>query len=142
MNLLLDTEAFIFWTTRPEQLPARAHDAIRSGENVVYLSLVSPWEMQIKFTLSKLQLRQPPVPLVQTELNSGSFTLLPITLDHIDALSRLPDHHRASHPREPDDRHRRRDHRQIRRASALGTIISHSPPRASRGVRPERLSRG
>ena len=94
MNLLIDTEAFIYWTTRPEELPARAFGAIRSRDNAVYLSVVTPWEMQIKFNLDKLELRQPPGPLVRTELDNGAFILLPITLAHIDALSRLPDHHR------------------------------------------------
>ena len=31
---------------------------------------------------------------MQRELDTGTVTLLPITLEHIDALSRLPDHHR------------------------------------------------
>lgn len=80
MNLLIDTGAFISWTTRPEKLPACAFDAIRSADNTLYLSVVSPWEMQIKFMLNKLELRQPPSPLVQTELDNGAFMLLPITL--------------------------------------------------------------
>lgn len=93
MNLLLDTEAFIFWTTRPEQLPARAHDAIRSRDNTVYLSVVSAWEMQIKFDLKKLELRQPPGALVRAELDNGAFTLLSVTLEHIDRLAELPQPH-------------------------------------------------
>jgi len=47
MNLLIDTQAFIYWTTRPEELPASALNAIRSRSNNVYLSLVSAWKMQI-----------------------------------------------------------------------------------------------
>ncbi len=94
MNLLIDTQAFIFATTQPEKLPARAADAMRSRENTLYISVVSPWEMQIKFMLNKLELRQPPVPLVQNELIDGSFTLLPITLAHIESLGRLPSLHK------------------------------------------------
>ena len=94
MKLLVDTEAFIFWTTWPEKLPTKASDAIRSRENTVYLSLVSPWEMQIKFMLKKLDLRKPPVVLAHEEVNDGAFTLLPIAMAHVDVLTRLPSHHR------------------------------------------------
>ena len=95
MNLLIDTEAFIYATTRPEKLPRRAMDAMRSRENTLYLSVVSPWEMQIKYDLKKdFELRLPPVPLVQSELTDGTFTLLPVTLAHITALAGLPRHHR------------------------------------------------
>ncbi len=94
MNLLIETQAFIYWAMRPEELPARALDAIRSPDNTVYLSVVSAWEMQIKYNLKKRELRQRPGPLVQSELDTGAFKLLSLTLRHIDALSHLPNHHR------------------------------------------------
>lgn len=50
--------------------------------------------MQIKIMLGKLQLDKPIVELVQAELDRAAIQLLPITLEHIDALSRLPNHHR------------------------------------------------
>lgn len=94
MNLLLDTQAFIHWTTRPETLPVRAHDAVRSAENIVRLSLVSAWEMQIKSDLNKLKLDRSPRALFESELATGLFALLQIQLDHIDVLSRLPNVHK------------------------------------------------
>lgn len=48
----------------------------------------------MKSTLGKLQLSKPAVELVQAELDRAAIKLLPITLNHIDALSRLPNHHR------------------------------------------------
>lgn len=94
MNLLLDTQAFILWTMRPEDLPARARDAVRDGRNAVYISIASAWEMQIKFKLKKLDLRKPPREAIEFELATGGFQLLPISLAHVDALAGLPDHHR------------------------------------------------
>ncbi len=94
MKLLLDTEAFILWSMRPDHLPNPARTAIAARKNQVFLSMVSPWEMQIKFGLGKLQLRSPPVALVKAELIEQGFSLPSITLDHIHTLSTIPEHHR------------------------------------------------
>lgn len=93
MNLLLDTSTLIM-LVQGLPLPERARSAIESTPNRVLVSLVSPWEMQIKLGLKKLALQQPVRAIIKAQLAHGSFTLLPITLDHIEALSRLPDHHR------------------------------------------------
>ncbi|MBI2431434.1 MAG: type II toxin-antitoxin system VapC family toxin [Candidatus Hydrogenedentes bacterium] len=94
MKLLLDTHSFIFYVDRPDALPSAARAAMEDSSNELFLSLVSPWEMQIKSTLGKLQLGKPAAELVQAELDRAAIQLLPITLHHIDALSRLPNHHR------------------------------------------------
>ena len=94
MRLLLDTQAFIFFVDRPDALPSGARAALEATSNQLFLSLVSPWEMQVKSALGKLKLDKPVVDLVQAELGRAAIQLLPIALDHIDALSRLPNHHR------------------------------------------------
>lgn len=94
MKLLLDAHSFIYFVDRPDALPSAARAALEDPSNDLFLSLVSPWEMQVKSTLGKLQLSKPVVELVQAELDRAAIQLLPITLHHIDALSRLPDHHR------------------------------------------------
>ncbi len=94
MKLLLDTHAFIYYVDRPDELPPAARAALEDTSNDLLLSLVSPWEMQIKVALGKLQLGKPVVELVRAELDRGAIRLLPIAIEHIDALSRLPDHHR------------------------------------------------
>lgn len=94
MKLLLDTHSFIYYVDRPDALPSAARTAMEDSSNELFLSLVSPWEMQIKSTLGKLQLSRPASEIVQAELDRSAMQLLPITLHHIDALARLPNHHR------------------------------------------------
>lgn len=94
MKLLLDTHAFILFAGNPEGLTANTRAALADPANDLLLSLASPWEMQIKVGLGKLQLHKPPRELVQFEVDRGALALLPITLAHIDELSRLPSHHR------------------------------------------------
>jgi len=94
VKLLLDSNVFVFIVQQPERLPERARAAIVDPANTRYLSLVTPWELQIKCSLEKFQLERPIREIVQHEVDTGTVQLLPISLDHIDALSRLPNHHR------------------------------------------------
>ena len=94
MRLLLDSQAFLYMVRQPELLPAPARAAIENLDNDVLLSIASPLELQIKINLGKLTFSRPLREVVQRELDSGDIQLLPITLDHIDELSRLPAHHR------------------------------------------------
>lgn len=94
MRLLLDTQTFFLLTHDTRAIPARALDAITDGQNARYLSIVSPWELQIKVGTGKMKLSRTVEQAVQFELARGAVTLLPIALAHIDALSRLPNHHR------------------------------------------------
>jgi PIN domain nuclease of toxin-antitoxin system len=94
MRLLLDSQAFILILQQPNSLGSAARDAIVDPDNEIFLSVVTPIEMQIKVNLKKLSFAKSVREHVQFELDRGKFQLLPITLDHIDALSRLPNHHR------------------------------------------------
>ncbi|HVV48798.1 MAG TPA: type II toxin-antitoxin system VapC family toxin [Polyangia bacterium] len=90
MRLLLDTHVLIWSLGDPGQLPAATASAIRSGDNEVLVSIVSPWEIAIKKSVGKL--RAPGD--LEAQLSEKGFDLLPITLRHTGALEVLPFHHR------------------------------------------------
>lgn len=94
MRLLLDTNIFVFLRQNLQAIPPRTLAILADPGNERFLSLVTPWELQIKASIGKFVLGQPIRDMVQFEIARGAMTLLPITLDHIDALSLLPDHHR------------------------------------------------
>ena len=94
MKLLLDSQAFVYLAREPEALPAAARAAIEDASNDVFLSIASPLELQIKINSKKITFRRPLLDAVQFEIDRGKFALLPITLAHIDELSRLPSLHR------------------------------------------------
>lgn len=94
MNYLLDTHAFI-WLDGPfNKLSPAVQNAITDPNNTIYLSLVSLWEMQIKFQAGKLKLRSPLIDILSDQQKNNQIQLLPITLTHILELNNLPDNHR------------------------------------------------
>ena len=56
MNYLLDTHAFLWAAFSPNKLSNKARNEIRSAENQVCISIVSFWEISLKYTLGKIEL--------------------------------------------------------------------------------------
>ena len=94
MKLLLDTHAFLWVNEDSERLSQTVKDLCSSGEHEFYLSMASPWEMQIKNQLGKLSLAMPVEELVDKNRQENNIQLLPIDLAHIAYLKQLPAHHK------------------------------------------------
>jgi len=67
MKLLLDTHTFIWWDSEPARLSPQALALCQDRQNVLLLSVVSVWEMQIKLQLSKLRLALPLKEIIETQ---------------------------------------------------------------------------
>jgi PIN domain nuclease of toxin-antitoxin system len=57
MKYLLDTHTFLFCAFDSPQLGKKARQLIVNGENEVSVSVVSFWEISLKFSLGKLNLK-------------------------------------------------------------------------------------
>lgn len=94
MRVLLDTHAFLWFIMGDARLSERARVVIESTSNERLLSVASAWEMAIKSSLGKLKLTGPLGELLNAQMLANDVTLLPVSLKHVDALARLPFHHR------------------------------------------------
>lgn len=95
MIYLLDTSTYIWFVTDDRRLSATAKRHLEDAESVVYLSLVSIWELAIKARLGRgLKLPRPFLQMVDEELLADRFQLLPITVGHIKTVYNLPFAHR------------------------------------------------
>jgi PIN domain nuclease of toxin-antitoxin system len=93
MKLLLDTHTFMWWDSEPSQLSKRVDAAMRDPANEIVLSVISIWEMSIKAQLGKLNLRIPLANIV-AEQRANGLRLLPVSLEHVLEVERLPPIHR------------------------------------------------
>ncbi len=94
MKLLLDTHTFIWWDSEPHKLSSNALAHLQNPVNVIFLSVASVWEMQIKNQLGKLQLRLPLADIVEGQKQNNGLIELPILSEHVLALDSLPLHHK------------------------------------------------
>jgi PIN domain nuclease of toxin-antitoxin system len=94
MRYLLDTQAFIWLDSDPDKLSPKVSALARDPQNVLFLSLASVWEMQIKLQLGKLTLPVPLIAMMRDQRKTNQIKLLHITLQHILALESLPYYHK------------------------------------------------
>lgn len=93
MKILLDTHVWLWWLTEPERLPVAIRDALEDGVNPIYFSVVSSWEIAIKYAVGKLPLPEPPPSFVEKRLLRDGLQTLHIEHRHALAVAQLPVHH-------------------------------------------------
>ena len=89
MDILLDTSVFIWVVANPKRLSKRARDICFEEENNLYLSVVSAWEMQIKYQRKRLPLPETPEKIIQGQMHKHSIEVLPLELGDVFMLSQL-----------------------------------------------------
>lgn len=94
MKLLLDTHVFLWLRSEPQKISQRALSLYRERNNIVYLSIVSVWEMQIKYQIGKLDLDMPLQDIIEEQCEANSLQILPLRLKHIFGLGNLPLYHK------------------------------------------------
>jgi PIN domain nuclease of toxin-antitoxin system len=93
VRLLLDTHAFLWWLTDDEQLSPRAKRVIRDGNNQVFFSVASAWEIAIKAKLGRVTLPEDPERFIPDQLEVNAFEVLPVRLPHALRVASLPGVH-------------------------------------------------
>ena len=100
MNLLLDTHVFLWSLFTPDKLSKAVVRKIKSPNNDVAVSVVTFWEISLKYALGKLELtgvKPEELPDFAAQMN---LEILPITAAEASSFHKLP---RLSH-KDPFDR--------------------------------------
>ena len=93
MRYLADTHVLIWAWQSPELLSKKARTILSDGEQTIYFSIASIWEVAIKVALGKLRLHISVEDFAKGQVDDA-LTLLPIRVSHAARLSDLPLHHR------------------------------------------------
>ena len=93
MKYLLDTHAFLWWNMDDAQLSSVAKELIADGNNEIFLSAASAWEIAIKSARGRLSLPDEPTTYVSSRLRLHGFQALPIHIQHATAVYDLPQYH-------------------------------------------------
>jgi PIN domain nuclease of toxin-antitoxin system len=93
VNLLLDTQALLWWKAGNRTLGRRARRAIETGAGTVRVSAASAWEIATKTRTGRLTLAEPLHTWLPDQLERDGFLMLNVTVPHAVAVAFLPDHH-------------------------------------------------
>ena len=90
MKILLDTHVLVWALSSPEKIKPKVQDLLVDTDNIVFESIASLWELQIKKSLNKISLPDDFI----SQLQENGFELLDINYKHIAKLDELPLIHR------------------------------------------------
>lgn len=90
MKLLLDTCAVLWAARQPQSLSPRVRDILLDSRQELVLSVVSAWEIALKSELEIIDVAR----WFRQAAHHLHAHILPVRLEHIAALEKLPLHHR------------------------------------------------
>lgn len=89
MNILLDTNVFIWMQEGNERLPVTWRSIIENAAYTKFISIVSLWEIAVKTNIGKLAFSIPITEVVPNEIE-----IIPIELTNLVCVQNLPLYHR------------------------------------------------
>ncbi len=92
MDLLIDTHAFLWFITGDKQLPGKIIKLIGNSENKCVVSIASIWEIAIKLSLDKLEIKGG-FNTIEDFLNNNDIEILSLDFSHTKQLLRLEHPH-------------------------------------------------
>ena len=93
MQHIIDTHTFLWFGDRSVRLPVSIRDLIIDPDNVTQISITSFWEIGIKSSTGKLPLNTGLLEL-KAIAEEQSIEILPITVEAISLIQRMPFHHK------------------------------------------------
>jgi PIN domain nuclease of toxin-antitoxin system len=93
MQYLIDTHVFLWFVSNSKELSQPAKTLIEDGNNEIFLSIASLWEISIKTALGKLAINGNYDSVID-DVTDNSIQILPINFAHTAEQNRLPFHHR------------------------------------------------
>ena len=92
--MLLDTVAFIFLAENNAELSQSTRNLIDNSANELFLSTASVWEIAIKYSIGRLELKVPPEDYIPEQRRLHRIEPLPISESDALQAGKLPHIHR------------------------------------------------
>ncbi len=90
MNLLLDTHSLLWSLFEQVRLSNAARESIMDRENEVYASVISFWEISLKYSIGKLSLKNILPDELPRYAEKAGFEILGVTPDEVSSFYRMP----------------------------------------------------
>lgn len=100
MKYLVDTHLFLWIVISPKKISSKAKDLLLNPDNTKIVSIVTFWEISLKFSLGKIDLKGLLPDTLPTIAKNTGFEILNLDSDTVSTFHKLP---RVDH-KDPFDR--------------------------------------
>ncbi len=94
MRILFDTHVFLWAIASDSRLSLKASATFADTETEALLSVATIWEILVKTQRGKLPFPNPAGPYLRDQIQRTSMSILPVALEHVLRIEKLPMHHR------------------------------------------------
>jgi PIN domain nuclease of toxin-antitoxin system len=94
MTYLVDTHILLWSFTNPEKLPEKIKTILLNEENTILYSQISLWEISLKYSLGKLELKKSTPESFYEELDLSFYQCKPILNEELITFHKLPKEHK------------------------------------------------
>lgn len=94
MKYILDTNTLLWIVTDDQRLSKIAKSTYLKTENIMFLSVASLWEIVIKVSLKKLEIKLSLENFIEQHIIGNDIKILNIESVHLYSLEKMPFHHR------------------------------------------------
>lgn len=90
MNLLLDTHILIWSLFESKKIGHKQRAALLDSDNEIFVSVVSLWEISLKYAVKKLQLKNITPDKLPSAIEKSGFNQLPLSAEEAASFYQLP----------------------------------------------------
>lgn len=94
MKYILDTNIFLWFVIDDKRLPKNIKKIIETSNEIIYISTASLWEIELKNSIGKLDLKDDFNTYIPKIINYYNFQILEIKMKHLFQLHKLPKYHK------------------------------------------------
>ena len=94
MNVLIDTQIFLWLFGFANRISPDVENLLKSGKHNIFFSAASVWEIAIKYGNGRPQLPDKPEIYIPDRIKRANFKRLEITYEHALAVANLPQIHK------------------------------------------------
>lgn len=94
MHYLVDTNVLLWFIMGDERISSDVVEIFHNEQSNLLVSVASIWEISIKYSLKKIELRPDLETFIDKYIIKQHYEILPVKMEHMVYLSKLPFHHR------------------------------------------------
>lgn len=90
MSYLADTHLFLWVVFSPQKIPKKVKDILLNPDNTIYISVITFWEVSLKYQLGKIDLKGIYPDKLPTVAKDSGFEILNLDADSASSFYKLP----------------------------------------------------